>query len=99
MCLVFIEINNFHFKNDQVLDKILIFANEDCYISTSGKDLWWGCTRVQKLCFSLADVPENRRKWEIFYCCGHKVKRQCKKKRKIIVYWMKFYSFCLKLLE
>lgn len=58
MSLVFIEINHFHFKNEQVLDKI--FISDNIVISgTSGKDLWWGCARAQKLCFSLADVPEN----------------------------------------
>lgn len=75
MSLVFIEISNFHFKNKQDLDKIFIFGNEHCYIRTSGKDFWWGCSRVQKLSFSSADLPENLRIWGIFYCSGHEVKR------------------------
>lgn len=62
MSLVFIAINNFHFKNEQVLDKIFIFDNKHCYIKIFGKDLWWGCVRVQKFSFSLANVPENLRK-------------------------------------
>lgn len=62
LSLVFIEIKNFHFKDEEVLDKIFLFDREHCYTSSSGKYLWWGCIRGQKFSFSLADGPEHLRK-------------------------------------
>lgn len=89
------SINNFHFTHEQVLYKVFIFDNEACYIRTFGKDLCWGCTEVQKPKFSLTDVPENLRKWGIFYCCGHKVKRENYNSLAKTVSFL----FCLKLLD